>query len=107
MAVAYYTIPCIDSPQILKESLLFTVHRYVLYAQVKSFRGKLLLDWWEGTCIPTDKLLWGSDVVLDGLVFCTSSILSKPVLQYDPMSGCWSELPASPKVSFTVASLNG
>ena len=79
----------------------------VSYAQVKSFQGKLLLDWWEGTCIPTDKLLWASAVVLDELVFCASSILSNAVLQYDPVSGCWSELPASPKVSFTVASLNG
>ena len=77
------------------------------YIQVQSLQWPLSLNWRKGKDIPTDRLLWASSVVINGMVYCGGNDpLSNTVIQYNPESGDWSELPRSPVKAFAMTSLN-
>ena len=58
--------------------------------------------------MPTDDLYWASSVVINGTVYCGGNYTySNTVIQYNPESGDWSELPRSPVKGFAMTSLNG
>ena len=81
---------------------------YIVYVQVQSLQWPLSLNWRKGKDIPTDKLLLASAVVINGVVYCGGSDpRSNVVIQYNPESGDWSELPRSPVKGFAMTSLNG
>ena len=52
--------------------------------------------------------MWASSVVINGMVYCGGNdLLSNTIIQYNPESGDWSELPRSPVKAFAMTSLNG
>ena len=57
-------------------------------------------------CIPTDRLLYASSVVINGMVYCGGNDTTNVVIQYNPRSGDWSELSRSPVAAFAMTSLN-
>ena len=57
--------------------------------------------------MPTDMLYSASSVVINGMVYCGGTDTIDVVIQYNPDSGDWSELPRSPVKSFAMTSLNG
>ena len=68
----------------------------------------LSLNWRKGKDIPTDTLLLAFSVVINGMVYCGGNDPSSyTVIQYNPESGDWSELPRSPVKAFAMTSLNG
>ena len=76
--------------------------------QVQSLQWPLSLNWRKGKDIPTDRLLRASSVVINGMVYCGGNDgFPNTVIQYNPESGDWSELPRSPVVGFAMTSLNG
>ena len=75
--------------------------------QVQSLQWPLSLNWRKGKDIPTNRLSRASSVVMNGTVYCGGNDISDVVIQYNPESGDWSELPRSPVVSFAMTSLNG
>ena len=66
------------------------------------------LHWRRGNDIPTDRLLWASSVIINGMVYCGGNehIISGVVVQYNPESGEWSKLPSPPVNDFTMTSFN-
>ena len=75
--------------------------------QVQSIQWPLRLNWRRGEDIPTDTLWWASSVVINGMVYCGGTNTTNVVIQYNPESGDWSELPRSPVAAFGMTSLNG
>ena len=76
--------------------------------QVRSIQWPLSLNWRRGNDIPTDRLVGASSVVIDGMVCCGGTDRTmNVVIQYNPESGDWSELPRSPVICFAMTSLNG
>ena len=76
--------------------------------QVRSIQWSLSLTWRRGRDIPTDKLCWASSVVINGMVYCGGNCgTTNVVIQYNPRSVDWSELPRSPAAAFAMTSLNG
>ena len=73
--------------------------------QVQSIQWPLSLKWRKD--IPTDRLCWASSVVINGMVYCGGTDTTDVVIQYNPRSGDWSELPRSPVICFAMTSLNG
>ena len=64
--------------------------------------------WRKGKDIPTDRLWQASSVAINGIVYCGGNDTSDIVLQYNPESGDWSELPRPPADGrFAMTSLNG
>ena len=76
----------------------------VLYIQVQ---WPLSLNWRKGKDIPTDMLQCAHSVVINGMVYCGGNDYTNVVIQYNPESGDWSELPRSPVGGFAMTSLNG
>ena len=76
---------------------------YCIIIQVQSL---LSLNWRKGKDIPTDRLHWASSVVINGMVYCGGNDVDV-VIQYNPESGDWSELPRPPVKDFAMTSLNG
>ena len=76
--------------------------------QVQSLRWPLPLNWWkvDRNGIPTDDLYLASSVVINGMVYCGGNDYTDVVIQYNPESGDWSELPKSPVAAFAMTSLN-
>ena len=72
---------------------------------MKSLQWPLSLHWRRGNDVPTDKLLRGSSVIINGMVYC-DSIFSGVIVQYNPESGEWSELPSPPVNWFPMTSFN-
>ena len=76
--------------------------------QVQLLQWPLSLNWRKGKDIPTDRLWWASSVVINGMVYCGGTDLDAiAVIQYNPESVDWSELPRSPVAGFAKTSLNG
>ena len=75
--------------------------------QIRSIQWPLSLNWRSGKDIPTDKLVFASSVVINGMVYCGGTDTTDVVIQYNPESGDWSELPRSPVMGFAMTSLNG
>ena len=76
--------------------------------QVQSLQWPLSLNWRKGKDIPTDRLQLASSVVINGVVYCGGTDLDAiVVIQYNPESGDWSELPRSPVNGFAMTSHNG
>ena len=76
--------------------------------QVQSLQWPLPLHWRQGNDIPTERLVWASSVIINGMVYCGGNdLFSRDVLQYNPESGDWSELPEAPVGRFAMTSLNG
>ena len=76
--------------------------------QVQSIQWPLSLKWRRGKDVPTDRLWCASSVVINGMVYCGGNDTTNVVIiQYNPRSGDWSELPKSPVMSFAMTSLNG
>ena len=75
--------------------------------QVQSIQWPLSLNWRRGEDIPTDRLCWASSVVINGMVYFGGTNTTNVVIQYNPESGDWSELPRSPVTAFAMTSLNG
>ena len=75
--------------------------------QVRSIQWPLSLRWRRGKDIPTEYLYWASSVVINGMVYCGGTDTTNVVIQYNPESGDWSELPRSPVTCFAMTSLNG
>ena len=75
--------------------------------QVQSIQWPLSLKWRRGKDTPTDRLLFASSVVINGMVYCGGNDATNVVIQYNPESGDWSELPRSPVMGFAITSLNG
>ena len=73
--------------------------------QVQSLQWPLPLHWRQGNDIPTERLLCASSVIINGMVYCGGN--DRVVLQYNPESGDWSELPEPPVWGFAMTSLNG
>ena len=67
----------------------------------------LSLNWSRGKDIPTNRLLCASSVVINGMVYCGGTDYTNVVIQSNPESGDWSELPRSPVTCFAMTSLNG
>ena len=81
---------------------------YVHYTvQVQSLQWPLPLNWRKGKDVPTDGLLLASAVIINGMVYCGGNGSTNVVIQYNPESGDWSELPRSPVTGFAMTSLNG
>ena len=72
---------------------------------MKSLQWPLSLHWRRGN-EPTDSLLWASSVIISGMVYCGGNEYSDDVLQYNPESGEWSELPSPPVSGFAMTSFN-
>ena len=72
---------------------------------MKSLQWPLSLHWKRGNDIPTD-LFRASSVIISGMVYCGGNIISDDVLQYNPVSGEWSELPSPPIQCFAMTSFN-
>ena len=75
--------------------------------QVQSLQWPLPLHWRQGNDIPAERLDCASSVIINGMVYCGGNDLSSVVLQYNPESGDWSELPVAPVNGFTMTSRNG
>ena len=75
--------------------------------QVQSLQWPLSLNWRKGKDIPTVWLLCASAVVINGMVYCGGNAATDVVIQYNPESGDWSELPKPPAMGFAMTSLNG
>ena len=85
----------------------YAVH-CVCTVQVQSLQWPLPLNWMKGKDVPTDRLLWASAVVINGMVYCGGTHPhSDDVIQYNPESGDWSKLPKSLVRGFAMTSLNG
>ena len=85
----------------------YAVH-CVCTVQVQSLQWPLPLNWRKGKDIPTDDLYLASAVVINGMVYCGGTYaLTDVVIQYNPESGDWSELPKPPVKGFAMTSLNG
>ena len=78
---------------------------YYVYIQVPSLQWPLSLNWRKGKDISNDRLMFASSVVINGMVYCGGD--ASTVIQYNPESGDWSELPRSPVDGFAMTSLNG
>ena len=73
---------------------------------MKSLQWPLTLHWRRGNDIPTDRLLEAAClVIINGMVYC-GGYYSGDVLQYNPVSGEWSELPSPPIQCFAMTSFN-
>ena len=66
----------------------------------------LSLHWRRGNDIPTDSLSWVYSVIISGMVYCGGNEYSGDVLQYNPVSGEWSELPNPPVSRSAMTSFN-
>ena len=76
--------------------------------QVRSLKWLLPLQWRRGKDLPIDKLCQASTVIINGMVYCGwNDIFACDVLQYNPESGVWSNLPMTPVTGFAMTSLNG
>ena len=79
-----------------------------LNSSVLQLKWPLSLNWTKGKDIPTGGLQCASAVVINGMVYCgDTDPLTNVVIQYNPESGDWSELPRSPVKGFAMTSLNG
>ena len=65
----------------------------------------LSLHWRRGNDIPNDSLSWVYSVIINGMVY-SGGYYSGYVLQYNPVSGEWSELPSHPVNGFAMTSFN-
>ena len=73
---------------------------------MKSLQWPLSLHWRRGNNIQTDRLLEASSVIISGMVYCRGYYSGDGVVQYNPVSGEWSELPSPPVNDFTMTSFN-
>ena len=75
---------------------------------MQSSQWQFSLNWRKGKDIPIDKLLLASSVVINGMVYCGGTDwFSNTVIQYNPESGDWNELPRPPVEGFAMTSFNG
>ena len=74
---------------------------------MKSLQWPLSLHWRRGNDIPTQWLSKVSSVIISAMVYCGgNNYCSGDVLQYNPVSGEWSELPSPPIQCFAMTSFN-
>ena len=71
---------------------------------MKALQWPLSLHWRRGNDIPTDRLFRASSVIISGMVYCGGN--DDDVVQYNPVSGEWSELPSPPVKWFAMTSFN-
>ena len=65
----------------------------------------LSLHWRRGNDVP-QWLSWASSVIINGMVYCGGNFSGDLLLQYNPVSGEWSELPNPPVSRFAMTSFN-
>ena len=74
---------------------------------MKSLQWPLSLHWRRGNDIPTDRFLFRtSSVIISGMVYCRGYYSGDGVVQYNPVSGEWSERPSPPVSGFAMTSFN-
>ena len=82
-----------------------------IFLQMQSLKWPLALKWRRGKDIPIAECMFEVNaVVIHGVVYCGGGdITCDDVVQYNPESGEWSELPMPPKglTGFAMTSLNG